>query len=218
MHLRDLGICNLAQQTAGCASPPLFSICVAFGQCLAEKRFSTAKQFFGHSHAACIWSLCSPSCVCTCTDQLLFEPPWYKVLCASDTQNGWHRFSRLCPLQILPSCIIPQGIKFWGVDSGVRHSVGGNDYGSVRAAAFMGLKIISSMAEQRRAKQTGSRSREPEPQTPSKNPDKAGGHATQCSDSLSRTPSHLPPELPNCFYKSCRPSCQDLCSFSTWLY
>ena len=53
-------------------------------------------------------------------------------------------------MQILPSCVIPSGIKFWGVDSGVRHSVGGNDYGCVRTAAFMGLKIISTMAEKRK--------------------------------------------------------------------
>ena len=50
-------------------------------------------------------------------------------------------------LQILPPVTIPAGLKFWGVDSGVRHSVGGQDYGSVRAAAFMGLKILSSMAQ-----------------------------------------------------------------------
>jgi hypothetical protein len=50
-------------------------------------------------------------------------------------------------LQILPPVGIPAGLKLWGVDSGVRHSVGGQDYGSVRAAAFMGLKIISGLAQ-----------------------------------------------------------------------
>ena len=50
-------------------------------------------------------------------------------------------------LQILPPVTIPAGLKFWGVDSGVRHSIGGQDYGSVRAAAFMGLKMVSSMAQ-----------------------------------------------------------------------
>ena len=35
-----------------------------------------------------------------------------------------------------PAVAIPSGVRFWGVDSGVRHSVGGSDYGSVRCAAF----------------------------------------------------------------------------------
>lgn len=34
-------------------------------------------------------------------------------------------------------------IRFWGIDSGIRHSVGGSDYRSVRVGAFMGLKVIS---------------------------------------------------------------------------
>lgn len=37
---------------------------------------------------------------------------------------------------------IPPHIRLWGIDSGVRHSVGGSDYGTVRAAAFMGLALI----------------------------------------------------------------------------
>lgn len=49
-------------------------------------------------------------------------------------------------LQILPPVSIPANLKVWGVDSGVRHSVGGQDYGSVRTAAFMGLKILSNLA------------------------------------------------------------------------
>jgi hypothetical protein len=39
-------------------------------------------------------------------------------------------------------------IRFWGIDSGIRHSVGGSDYRSVRVGAFMGLKLISQ-AQQR---------------------------------------------------------------------
>jgi L-arabinokinase len=34
----------------------------------------------------------------------------------------------------------------WGLDSGVRHSVGGGDYGSVRVGAFMGYRIIAELA------------------------------------------------------------------------
>ncbi|KVH95558.1 Galactokinase galactose-binding domain-containing protein [Cynara cardunculus var. scolymus] len=41
---------------------------------------------------------------------------------------------------------IPSHIRFWGIDSGLRHSIGGADYGSVRIGAFMGRKIIKSTA------------------------------------------------------------------------
>lgn len=34
------------------------------------------------------------------------------------------------------------------MDSGLRHSVGGQDYGTVRASAFMGLKIMSVAAQE----------------------------------------------------------------------
>jgi hypothetical protein len=37
-----------------------------------------------------------------------------------------------------------QNIALYGIDSGIRHSVGGSDYGSVRVGAFMGLRIATS--------------------------------------------------------------------------
>ncbi|CAN1164112.1 ARA1, partial [Linum perenne] len=40
---------------------------------------------------------------------------------------------------------IPNHIRFWGIDFGIRHSVGVADYGSVRIGAFMGRKIIKSI-------------------------------------------------------------------------
>ena len=52
-------------------------------------------------------------------------------------------------LQVLPTVSIPPNLKLWGIDSGVRHSVGGQDYGSVRIAAFMGLKILTALSRQR---------------------------------------------------------------------
>ena len=53
----------------------------------------------------------------------------------------------LCqPAEILGVIAIPGEIGFWGLDSGIRHSVSGSDYGSVRAGAFMGQRIIASMA------------------------------------------------------------------------
>jgi L-arabinokinase len=53
----------------------------------------------------------------------------------------------LCqPAELRQSISIPDEIKFWGLDSGVRHSVAGADYGSVRTGAFMGYRIIAEIA------------------------------------------------------------------------
>ena len=40
---------------------------------------------------------------------------------------------------------VPPQIRFWGIDSGITHSVGGSDYGAVRVGAFMGRTIIASI-------------------------------------------------------------------------
>ncbi|XP_055822494.1 L-arabinokinase-like isoform X4 [Solanum dulcamara] len=50
------------------------------------------------------------------------------------------------PAEVLGLVDIPPTIRFWGIDSGIRHSVGGSDYKSVRVGAFMGRKIIKSLA------------------------------------------------------------------------
>lgn len=42
---------------------------------------------------------------------------------------------------------IPPGTGFVGINSMVRHSVGGNEYGGVRVGAFMGRRMISAMRE-----------------------------------------------------------------------
>lgn len=47
------------------------------------------------------------------------------------------------PAEVERPVHIPQHIRFWGIDSGIRHSVGGSDYGAVRTGAFMGLKILT---------------------------------------------------------------------------
>ncbi len=53
----------------------------------------------------------------------------------------------LCqPAELLQPRPIPREIAFWGIDSGIRHSVGGGDYGSVRTGAFMGYRIIAELA------------------------------------------------------------------------
>ncbi len=50
----------------------------------------------------------------------------------------------LCqPDKLQPFIQIPDEIAFWGIDSGIRHSVSGSDYTSVRVGAFMGQRIIS---------------------------------------------------------------------------
>ncbi|HEX6276739.1 MAG TPA: hypothetical protein VFZ53_27035 [Polyangiaceae bacterium] len=38
---------------------------------------------------------------------------------------------------------VPAGMRFFGIDSGLRHAVSGADYGLVRVAAFMGYRILA---------------------------------------------------------------------------
>jgi L-arabinokinase len=53
---------------------------------------------------------------------------------------------RCQPAELLEMTAIPDGVAFWGLDSGVRHAVTGADYGSVRVGAFIGYRIIAEMA------------------------------------------------------------------------
>ncbi|GMJ15798.1 arabinose kinase [Hibiscus trionum] len=53
------------------------------------------------------------------------------------------------PAEVIGLVTIPSHIRFWGIDSGIRHSVGGADYGSVRIGAFMGREIIKAIASSR---------------------------------------------------------------------
>ncbi|GAB2286398.1 D-arabinose 1-dehydrogenase (NAD(P)(+)) [Dionaea muscipula] len=52
------------------------------------------------------------------------------------------------PAEVLGLVEIPGHMRFWGFDSGIRHSVGGADYGSVRIGAFMGQKMIMTTASE----------------------------------------------------------------------
>lgn len=53
----------------------------------------------------------------------------------------------LCqPDQLLGTLRIPDELKLWGIDSGVRHAVSGSDYTTVRTATFMGYRIIADVA------------------------------------------------------------------------
>src|SRR6185503_5127045 len=49
------------------------------------------------------------------------------------------------PAEIKNMIALPPQLKLWGIDSGIRHSVGGSDHGSVRAGAFMGSRIIADL-------------------------------------------------------------------------
>src|SRR5439155_365470 len=58
---------------------------------------------------------------------------------------------RLLRLRCQPGTIegyvdIPEGYRFYGIDSGISHAVAGADYGTVRTAAFMGYRMIAAAA------------------------------------------------------------------------
>lgn len=53
----------------------------------------------------------------------------------------------LCqPGELQGTVKLPAELAVWGVDSGIRHSVRGANYGAVRTAAFMGYRMIAEMA------------------------------------------------------------------------
>lgn len=53
----------------------------------------------------------------------------------------------LCqPCELRGSLKLPCELEVWGIDSGIRHSVGGADYTIIRTAAFMGYRIIADVA------------------------------------------------------------------------
>ena len=50
----------------------------------------------------------------------------------------------LCqPDHVSDAIPLPEGVRFVGIDSGVRHAVGGGTYGTVRTAAFMGYTLMA---------------------------------------------------------------------------
>ena len=58
-------------------------------------------------------------------------------------------------LQLHAPVEIPQGLVFYGIDSQQRHSVAGNDYGTVRAAAFIGLQMLARIQAGKQASTSG---------------------------------------------------------------
>lgn len=58
-----------------------------------------------------------------------------------------HLVEILCqPAEVVGHVALPPTLELFGIDSGIRHAVSGADYGSVRAAAFMGYRIIAHRA------------------------------------------------------------------------
>src|SRR6185369_1160183 len=52
-------------------------------------------------------------------------------------------FRMVCqPAEVLEPLQLPLGVRVIGINSGVKHSVGGGVYGRTRCAAFMGHKMI----------------------------------------------------------------------------
>jgi len=53
----------------------------------------------------------------------------------------------LCqPAEVQAQVALPSALEVWGIDSGIRHEVGGADYGGVRVGAFMGYRIVAEAA------------------------------------------------------------------------
>ena len=50
------------------------------------------------------------------------------------------------PAELKGAIKLPDDLAVWGLDSGMRHSIGAGDYGSVRAGTFMGYRIIAELA------------------------------------------------------------------------
>ena len=50
------------------------------------------------------------------------------------------------PAELRGTLAVPAELEIWGLDSGIRHSVAGSDYGSVRAGAFIGYRLLAELA------------------------------------------------------------------------
>ena len=58
-----------------------------------------------------------------------------------------HLLEIVCqPAEVVGQLALPAEVEVFGIDSGIRHAVSGADYGTVRAAAFMGYRIVTEAA------------------------------------------------------------------------
>jgi L-arabinokinase len=67
------------------------------------------------------------------------------------TTSALGRENELLALRCQPATVegfvaIPPEVGLWGIDSGIRHSVSGSDYSSVRCGAFIGYRMITEAA------------------------------------------------------------------------
>ena len=53
---------------------------------------------------------------------------------------------RCQPAEVEGQVPLPPDLTVWGIDSGIRHAVGGTDYQAVRVGAFMGYRIVADLA------------------------------------------------------------------------
>jgi L-arabinokinase len=52
----------------------------------------------------------------------------------------------LCqPAEFRGTVPLPDALRVWGIDSGIRHAVAGAEYGAVRVGAFMGYRILADL-------------------------------------------------------------------------
>lgn len=52
---------------------------------------------------------------------------------------------RCQPAELQEPVQVPEGLNFFGVDSGIQHAVSGSNYACVRTGAFMGCRILESL-------------------------------------------------------------------------
>lgn len=86
--------------------------------------------------------------LCQQVENLVVGAPCGVMDQMTSTCGEAHRLlALLCqPAELQAARRIPEEIAVWGIDSGIRHSVGAGDYGSVRTGAFMGYRIIAGLA------------------------------------------------------------------------
>ena len=97
---------------------------------------------------ACV-RVCVCVCVCQVENLLVGAPCGLMDQVAVTCGRANQLLALLCqPATLQGFLSIPGSCRVWGIDSGARHSVGGSDYGSVRAAAFMGRQMVRTMIEE----------------------------------------------------------------------
>jgi galactokinase len=126
----DLLVYSTVPSGAGVASSAALEVAamsaleLAFGLHIEDMRFARLCQLIEHRVVG------AP---CGIMDQ---------VTCSLG-QEGRLLALRCQPHELLGYETVPEGCRFVGIDSGVKHSVGANKYVRARVGAFMGLKIIT---------------------------------------------------------------------------